>query len=234
MEKIKKEVIDFLFPLECFGCKKEGIWICHECFSSIPFKSGQSCVFCRKPNLNGSTCNKCAANHYLDQCLSAGNYTNPLLSQIIKACKYSFAKELSIPIAQFIINFLENDFSSYSSLFEEKNIFLVPIPLHKKRLNWRGFNQSELLAHKISKKFEVELLLELLRIKNNTPQAKLEEEKRRSNLSGSFYWTGRALNNKKIILIDDVATTGTTLDETAKILKQAGAQKVIAITVAGG
>jgi ComF family protein len=202
----------------------------------LQFKKEQSCPFCRRPNENGLTCRTCHEHEQksLDGCLTAGNYNDLLLSHLIKACKYSFAKELIPIIGSYLFCFCQNNISYGDNILTNKNKIIVPIPLHAKRLNWRGFNQAELLANYLAEKFQIDLVPNLARIKNNPPQAKLTEEKRRINISGCFSWIGESLSGKKIILIDDVATTGSTLDEAARVLKIAGAAKVFAITAAGG
>jgi ComF family protein len=231
LEKIKKLFLDFIFPVECLGCGKENVWLCQDCLSSIPFKSEQSCLFCREPNENGLTCRTCLEKFFLDGCLSAGNYSNRLLAKIIKTCKYNFAGDLIPFLGDFIVSFLEKPTRKKFNITEE--IFFLPIPLHKKRLNWRGFNQAEILTDVLLKKINAQILPGLIRIKNNSPQAKLNEEKRKNNITGCFSWQGGPLKGKTLVLVDDVATTGATLNEAAKVLKKSGAKKVFAITAAG-
>ncbi len=231
LEKIKKLFLDFIFPIECLGCGKENVWLCQDCLSSIPFKTEQSCLFCRKPNESGLTCRNCSEKFFLDGCLSAGNYSNQLLAKIIKTCKYNFARDLIPFIGNFIISFLGEPMVKKFNITEE--VFFLPIPLHKKRLNWRGFNQAEILTDALLKKINAQTLPGLIRIKNNSPQAKLSEEKRKKNITGCFSWQGSPLEGKILILVDDVATTGATLNEAAKILKKYGAKKVFAITATG-
>ena len=119
----------------------------------------------------------------------------------------------------------------------ESNPLLIPVPLHLRRLNWRGFNQSELLAKNISDTFQMEMAVDVVeRTINATPQADIKErEERLKNLNGIF----RIKNKEKIIgrevlLVDDVCTTGATLNECAKILKAGGASRVVALVVARG
>ncbi|MFA5247761.1 MAG: ComF family protein [Patescibacteria group bacterium] len=228
---MKDKLLDIIFPLECLGCGRENEWFCQECFSLLSFKPEQSCPFCRRPNNDGATCYHCQKEKFLDTCLTAGDYNDQLLSRLIKTCKYSFAKDLIPTIGDFTFSFLQKN----SSLINfDDNLFFIPIPLHIKRLNWRGFNQSELLAQYLAEKLKIKILPGLTRTKNNPPQAKFEEEKRQLNILDCFSWSGENLTGKKIILIDDVATTGATLNEAARILKKSGAKKVSAITAAGG
>jgi len=127
-------------------------------------------------------------------------------------------------------------------LFDKKLLYnnfsqslIMPVPLHKKRLRWRGFNQSELLAKGIKKYFNLDLRLdELIRTKHKKPQTKLSGRKRKENVKGCFFWKGDWLDGKNIILVDDVITTGSTLNECAKVLKENGAGEVWGLVVARG
>jgi len=111
----------------------------------------------------------------------------------------------------------------------------MPIPLHKRRLRWRGFNQAEKIAKILSDKLNIPLVNnKLIRIKYNQPQAKINSQKRKNNIIGCFQYNGESLEEKNIILVDDVVTSGSTLNECAKVLKEKGAQEVWGICVARG
>ncbi len=115
------------------------------------------------------------------------------------------------------------------------NILLLPVPLHKRRQRWRGFNQAEIIARPLAEYFGLDLSLELLvRRRYTRPQAKLEPAQRRQSIKNSFVCRRQNLAGKVILLIDDVATTGATLAECARILKSAGAKKVCGLVVARG
>ena len=110
----------------------------------------------------------------------------------------------------------------------------MPIPLSKKRECWRGFNQSEIIARHFSVYFNYELNLDLKRVKHRPPQAKLNEIERLKNIESVFTWQGKNLHNYNILLIDDVITSGATLNEAAWVLRAAGAQNVYALVLAKG
>ena len=117
---------------------------------------------------------------------------------------------------------------------ELREVTLLPIPLHKKRKAWRGFNQAELLAEILAENFNVDLRGDLLkRIKNTKPQVGLKSLKRAENISGAFQVMGEA-RGQTFLLLDDVITTGSTMNECAHVLKQAGADKVYGLAVARG
>ena len=108
---------------------------------------------------------------------------------------------------------------------------VVSIPLHPKREKSRGYNQSELLARVIGKELGLPVVNLLARVKNNSSQTGLNEDERRKNVAGIFrFKTG--INGKKILLVDDVLTTGATMEEGAKVLKEAGAGEILGAVVA--
>lgn len=121
-------------------------------------------------------------------------------------------------------------------------LVLIPVPLHKRRLNWRGFNQAQLLAQKISTHFDIPLENEILkRSRSSLPQVEIKNKnERRKNITGVFKINNKfnnnfdGLKNKKIILVDDICTTGSTLEECAKTLKPLGPKEIWALTIARG
>jgi ComF family protein len=148
-------------------------------------------------------------------------------------------KELAEPLSQLLIQALQNNWSLEIGHWD---FLVIPIPLHERRLRYRGFNQAELLTQKVAQHFNLEIDNSILIRKVFTePQAKFKEdyEKRRANLKNIFVIDPeqsrrKLIANKIIILIDDVATTGTTLIEAARVLKENNAKEVWALTVAKG
>ncbi len=122
-----------------------------------------------------------------------------------------------------------------NALLDFSENLIIPVPLHNKRKRWRGFNQAEIIAKEVASHFKLEMCTDkLVRIKHKKPQAKLGERDRKSNIVGCFCWNGNKLANRNVILIDDVATTGSTLNECARILKDNGAGEVWGLVVAKG
>ncbi len=209
---IKQFFLDLIFPIECIGCKKEKNYLCNECFDSIPLEI-----------LDTST-------QYLDGLYSAASFNHPLLNKVIKEFKYRFVKSLVQPLSEITIKMIKQ---------QKLNLFspiVVPVPLSRKRLNWRGFNQAELIAKYITQYFNWEFDILIRRIKYTKPQADIEnKEERKKNIKANFEINpGINLKNRDYILIDDVTTTGSTLNECARILKKNGAKNVIGITIAHG
>lgn len=227
--KIKKFLLDLFFPKNCLGCKQPDTYLCRDCFNKIPLAANNACFFCQEITGNGRICLNCKKEIYLDGVISATDYKNPLIRELIRAFKYHYVQELAGPLSQLMIRVLEQNFQ----------FLIIPIPLHRHRLRYRGFNQAELIAEKIAEHFNLQIATDVLKRKSpSTPQAKIKDtEKRKLNLKDVFEINSETVDkikNKIILLIDDVITTGATLNEAAKILKQNSAKEVWAITIAKG
>lgn len=226
-------ILDTLFPIRCLGCKKEGFWICQDCQENLPLQTDHVCPVCeRSTTPDGRSCLACKRKSPLDGMLPAASYLNPLISSAIHHFKYRFIDELNIPLGDLLTKALQKTDLPIPEI-------IIPIPLHSRRLRWRGFNQSTLLAAQISKnllpEFEIYLAENLLIRKRYTePQMKIKDyQSRRQNLSDAFSLTNcEIVENKIIFLVDDVATTGSTIFECSKILKTAGAKEVFAVVIA--
>lgn len=257
-EKLKALFLDLIFPVECLGCEKEGAWFCHDCFKKIQLKDKQYCLHCKKENSFGEFCKNCESNYSLDGVWIAGDYEDKLITELIKGLKYRFMHELSGSLGRFISLFLrdlinknrlvnadlekgeiwrrlEKIKGSPEIFLNLKESLIIPVPLHIKRKRWRGFNQAEVIAEELKNYFDLEISVEkLIRVKHKKAQAKLGEKERKSNIKNCFAWKSENLNKRNIILVDDVATTGSTLNECAKVLKENGAGEVWGLVVASG
>jgi ComF family protein len=235
---IRNFLLDLLFPLECLNCRHEGAYLCENCLLEIKFndKNYQDKL---KINLKVSS---------LDGIAIAGDYADPLLFLLITKFKYHFIEALGLILAHFLIKFWEINKLHFPAETKPENHlpftpdYLIPfipdyviaIPLSKKRKRWRGFNQAEIMAREFSGHFDYEINLNLKRVRHQTPQANLTESERLINIKSAFAWSGKNLNDKNILLIDDVVTTGATLNEAARVLKEAGAKSVSALVLAKG
>jgi len=218
--------LNFLFPRRCVGCFIEGTDICESCAEKINYIQIQVCPGCRRKNGTGKFCDRCASREYFDQLLVCINYDRGgIFKKLIVRFKYKFSQNLS----GFLGKMLKEKFSSFDFVAEE--FLIVPVPLHPKRLKSRGFNQAEILAKYIdSNIFDI-----LIRKIYQPPQAKLHREGRLNNLKGAFCVSEKAeIRGKRILLVDDVATTGSTISECSKVLKAAGATYVCGLVLARG
>lgn len=234
-EFFKHKLLNLLFPIDCIGCGREDYWLCPDCLSTLSLGQNEKCIFCGRESLSGKTCLNCAASHSLDGVFICGDYENKIISSLIKKLKYSFARELGEVFGEIAALFFKKIIAegkfSQSSLADW---MVAPIPLHKKRFNWRGFNQAEIIAGYFADEFGLPISPSLIRIKHKQPQARLSGFERFENIKNCFAWTGEDLNKKNILLIDDVATTGSTLNEAAGALKHAGAGKIFGLVIAKG
>lgn len=255
--KLKKFLLDVFFPIACVSCEKPNEWICEECLNKIPLKKIQVCPVCEKSiTPDGRVCFACQKKSFLNGLLAASYYykagimsSQPrkyqfiaslqkieLVSKMIHYYKYRFVQDLHVPLGKIIIK-------SFSESQLALPDLIIPVPLHSRRLRWRGFNQAGLLAEylgqNIAPGFPIPVRENfLVRQKYTFPQMKVKDHKKRKrNIQGAFgikteMATKNFLRGKNILLVDDVATTGATLFECARVLKKAGASEVFGLVVA--
>lgn len=207
--------LDALFPKFCQGCQREGDYLCADCFQLVDFLSDV-----RRKTKN------------LKAVFAAASYNNFIVKGLIRQLKYEpFVKDLAETLASLIIHRMAQ---TENPALERAGQALIPIPLTKKRLKERGFNQAEEIAKELSRGFRIPLLSGILvKVKETEPQVELPKEKRAQNVKGAFVCKDRAtIKNKTIILVDDVFTTGSTMEEAALVLKSSGAKEVFGIVAA--
>lgn len=243
MHSTAHKILDLIFPRFCIECNgyieefnSNRAYICQECANTIKQPSTQKCAFCQSPSLHGRTCPFCAKDHFLNQLIVATDYDNKIVQNAIHKFKYDFIKLLANDLGYFLVDAFEKH---YKENTDDKNIIVIPMPLHWSRQNWRGFNQAELLAAKFQ--LDSDISINLAIVKRNFQfehQAELESrEDRIKNAQNVFYINkseAETVKNKVIIIIDDVSTTGSTLDELARTLKHNGASKVIGLVLSRG
>ena len=215
---------ELLFPRRCFGCGKEGSWLCPPCEENLPRAKSSVCPSCAKACFSGFTHPGCLSS--LDGLWSAFFYRKEV-KKIVSSFKFSMIKELSSLMAGLMMKELR---STRLFLYWRKNNFvIVPLPIHPRRYLWRGFNQAELLAKNLANDLSLGYDGKILfRQKLAPPQTKLSSEKRKENIKDQFATKKRLRGN--LILVDDVWTTGSTLKEAAKTLKKSGANLVWGVT----
>ena len=230
IKTLGRHIADLVFPVYCLSCGIEGKFVCDGCIPRLARLDRQICIVCQTPAPFGKTHPQCVSANKLDGIISALPYRNPQIANLIETFKYKFIDDLSPILSKFLIDEIENqNLNGYFSGFT-----LIPIPLHPRRYSWRGFNQAELIAQSLSKDLEIPVNKELVkRIKFTQPQVKLERSARQENMKDAFGLT-QAQTAGKYLLVDDVVTTGATLNEIAKLLKRSGASEVWALTVAHG
>jgi len=245
--KIFQFFLDIIFPKNCYGCKKSGKYICENCRKNLSKNFPQTCFSCGAETEFGEFCEVCKKREKnLDGILVFYKF-DEILRKAIHSYKYKFRKEVGVELSEiFRAKFFESDINFFSQ------VFVAPVPLHKNRLSWRGFNQSENLARSISFSFEKNdfnflknfsetknnfqekfIFLDLLeRTKDTRPQVGLEKLEREKNIKNAFSVKKEFQNfvqEKTFLIVDDVVTTGSTLRECAKTLKNFGAKKVFGV-----
>lgn len=233
--KISEFCLNLFFPRVCINCQREGNWLCDDCLATLEIQSNVFCPICLRRTLDFKTCRNCKNKTNLSGLLWALPYQNFLVKKLIHQFKYEpFIKELKQPLSYIIISHLL--LTEFFSSNRAQEFILIPIPLSKKRLRWRGFDQAEELSKEISNYFKMPILNNvLIRERETLPQVDLEGKDRKENIKGAFFCQKPDLiRGRKIFLIDDVYTTGTTMEEAAKILKEAGAKEVWGMVVARG
>lgn len=219
--------LDILFPRFCAGCKKEGLFLCESCrLGIIPGTS--ICFVCEKRSPEGIICESEKSKTRLRRFVAPFTYANPVIRELIHLLKYGGAKEVADDLGGWVASAVR----LYAAQVPE-DALLVPIPLHAKRLRERGFNQAELIARAIGKRLNISVDTSILkRATHRKPQTEIKKREERVSNAAGIYKVAGAVPAKTLILVDDVSTTGATLEEAATALKRAGAKQVWAFVVA--
>jgi len=226
LASLRRTALDLLFPCWCLGCGKEGSLICPFCRRKLPAITPPICPLCGIPQTDGIVCSTCSSHHHDIDGIRSPFCFEAAVRQAIHQLKYKNLRAIAKPLAELLGNYLD--------AHPIPGEVLVPVPLHRRRLRERGYNQSELLARELGKLFKLPVIADCItRNKHTSTQARATSvAERRSNVSSAFTCRNRNLQNKKIILIDDVATSGATLNACAATLKTAGAVSVWGLTIA--
>ncbi len=237
-----KLALDCLFPKHCLGCGEEGTYLCDKCFASLPILKGMTCFVCGRRSPQGYACKDCHKKSYLklSGLLVASDWNNHLLKQLIYAYKYNFVKELATPLSIIASEYLKINFLDAR---QRQEIIFISVPLHPRRLAWRDFDQAELLTKTISETLAIPIAKNILiRHRYTLPQAEIHDQMaRKLNLKDAFSLAknltpknNESLKNKIVILVDDVATTGATFQECAKVLKPFSPEEIWGLVIARG
>lgn len=251
-KKLWQTVLDSLFPAYCIGCRAEGNFLCSCCTINIPRLAGQVCPWCYEPNGSGMVCPNCVGGeHFLDGVLASSRFEeHSLLQRAIHQLKYDFIEDLKTPLGEILFETLKEFARAHSN----ETLLLCPLPLHPQRHRWRGFNQAELFCSSLirllhSHGFNYCKTLPLLqRLNFSRPQMELTREERLTNVADVFALDAKYtdassgklaaskdfvnLTQSSVVLVDDIATTLSTLNNAAKPLKNAGFQRVYGLVLA--
>ncbi len=224
-----KTFSNFFVPPFCINCEQEidsGI-LCGHCYDAVVMATPPFCKHCGRPSGKNEVCRYCKKNDPSLDRVRAWSLFIPPMDKIIHAFKYGNKSSLATILGRSMAKVMAGDpvLMSYE--------YLVPVPLFSGRERDRGYNQSELLCREISIETGKKILNCLLRTRNTPTQTTLKDEKRRVNVAGAFKMRqGVSVVDKILLLVDDVMTTGATLDECAEVLKAAGAKNVYGLICA--
>lgn len=226
MKRILKNIFNFFFPSLCPLCEKEikeNEIICNECFEEITRFIIKE-PFCRKCGKEKRYNHKCEKNFEFDEIISIFHYRGKILD-LIHNYKYKRINKIS----KILIPFLKNRIEKINEEYD----LILSVPLHPARKRERGFDQNEIFCKEISEKLKIPYIKDgIYRIKYTKPQAEIKNEKERVNNIKGVFKIKFDFKDKKIIIFDDVITTGATLNEISGLLKEKGALKILVLTIA--
>lgn len=226
------KIMAFLFPNTCPFCGKvSGTGICDACRKKLPYIREPYCMRCGKPIRRNEDeyCYDCGRHSHFYESGRAVWLHSSSVRPAIYQFKYHNRRIYSCTFAREMVK-------EYGRLICKWQIaIIVPIPLSKSRKRKRGYNQAELLANEIGRIMNIPVdARSLIRKKNTAPQKIMDARGRKKNLQHAFAWNAPRLQGENVLLIDDIYTTGSTIDAAAEILKLAGAEKVYFLTVSIG
>lgn len=226
LDKLKGKALDLLFPQYCVGCGKEGSLICHSCLQSLPRLISPICPRCGRPQAGDMLCPGCVSWQAKIDGIRSPFHFDGVMRQAIHQLKYRNLRALVVPLANLL-----RDYLTTNPIPAE---ILVPVPIHSRRLRERGYNQSRLLARELGKLTGLPVIDDcLIRQRQAPPQARTSTVyERRSNVINAFACRDHRLRDKQVLLIDDVSTSGATLDACATALKASGVSSVWGLVVA--
>ncbi len=218
-------VLDALFPRSCVHCNRPGSYMCSQCLSStatplrppwcelcgLPGDIGKPCLFCRDHQLE------------LVSLRSAYAFTGVVHDAVVQF-KYHGLKAAANEMADLL-----------APIMDQHHVdILVPVPLHPGRQKERGYNQTEVIGRLLSLRAGIEVVPQAVRrVRPTPPQAGLADRAQRVlNVAGAFSADASLVHDKRVLLLDDVCTTGATLNECARVLQAAGAASVSGLTLA--
>jgi ComF family protein len=220
------KVADWVFPPVCAGCGAVNYRFCPLCLNNVKLLHDTFCLSCGGPTQTSKKlCPKCLELHiYCTDIYSWAEYEGSLRKAI-----HNLKYKQDIGLGDFFAPYL-------ISIIEKKRCLIdlvIPVPISKTRLKTRGFNQSTLLSTPIARYFSLEHSRNsLIRVKETESQTHLSAEDRLINMEDAFYGNPAKLKGRKVLLVDDIVTTGATMNSCAKAMLEAGAEQIYGISIA--
>jgi ComF family protein len=228
-------IAELIYPKRCVRCHKSGDYICDTCFAGINFLEYQLCAICQKGSIDGLTHPKCRTTHGIDGIFSSIAYKG-IVKKLLYQYKYPpYLSDLKGVLGKLLYEGLIQQ-EAFEKFIEGKKVWITAVPLHSKRLRKRGYNQSELLGKELAMLLKIPYVSDLLlRTKQTKPQFELKKDERQKNILGAFTVNPKLkmkLKEARIIIVDDITTSGATLRECGKVLKQSRVKHVMGVTLA--
>ncbi|MGC9611112.1 MAG: phosphoribosyltransferase family protein [Minisyncoccia bacterium] len=246
-------LLDIIFPPVCLACKeylKNGAEksrrVCDACSVKLDYLPGFLCPIClrrlptdlpaevsTKAGVLIRTCRPPCHKNAQFVLASPLDYSNSAVREIIRVLKYDGIRTAAEPLTSVLAGYLSSSFGNYEMKIEDFS--LIPVPIHSSKERKRGFNQALVIAEELKKKTNIPVIPEALKKIKATPSQteKKNNEEREENVRGNFaVKKPELIAGKNIFLVDDVFTSGATMREAVRVLKLAGAGKIIALAVA--
>jgi ComF family protein len=220
-----RRLLDLVYPPHCVVCERGGAWLCGDCLASVVLLPAPRCPHCGRPMPATELCAACRAQASFLMGIRSVGYYAPPLREAIHALKYNGVRVLAEPLGELLAE-------AYSQSATPVSV-IVPVPLHRTRLRYRGYNQAVLLARAFGTRVGLPVVSECLaRNRATRSQVGLNADERRANVQAAFVCTDGTLRGERVLLLDDVFTTGATLEACAQALLDGGATGVWALTLA--
>lgn len=215
-KKIFNFLLDLLWPQFCLGCGQEGSLTCAACLAKLDILEPKPIHW---PDLTAS---------HFQACFVCLDYNHKFIEKMIKRYKYDYIENLSKALSSIL-------YRQAKKLDLAPNTIITNIPLHNYKRRKRGFDQTEILARRLGNSLHLDYQTLLRRIKKTKSQAQMTKTQRQKNIAGAFALLNPAkkeLTDRPVLLLDDITTTGATLDEAARVLQEAGYKKIKCLVLA--
>ncbi|MDP8243887.1 MAG: ComF family protein [Candidatus Hinthialibacter antarcticus] len=226
-------LIDLIYPPVCAGCGGEvagtGPPVCEACLLSAPRIEKPLCQTCGAPgeNPHAKHCPECPEKAHYHRARAVLDYQDKTVKKLIQGLKFHYQTGLAVPLGDLMLE----GFNQYFK--DEQYDAIVPVPLHRKRKRQREFNQATLLAQAIQREHNLPMIENaVMRIRHTKPQTSMTPLKRKTNVLGAFaVKDASVIQGAQLLLVDDIYTTGSTTNEIARVLIEAGAKHVDVLTL---
>ena len=217
--------IDLLFPPRCGGCQSVGSLWCEACRAAVQPIGPPWCEKCGEPFVTDRLCSNCRAHPLEIEKIRSVALFDGVLRQAIHRFKYERLASMAEPFGDMLADYWRAEQFTAD--------WLIPVPLHPSRERDRGYNQSELLTRRLARRVNVPGNSKgLRRIRATAVQMTLNAAQRHENVAGAFECVEPRVRGARVIIIDDVSTTGATLEACAQAVLKAGAATVMGLTLA--